>query len=523
MHVKMIGQVACLLLIQTASAVVNIQHPSTDSLTGAVAEVVAQAREQFEASERTATDYAQLGAIYHAHEFEQAAGQAYRNAIELSPLDARWHHLAGIIAHSTGRFDDAIASLSKAAELNPEYGPSRIRLAEAYLEAGQLEQANEVLEGLLDFSPDVAIVQSSMGRVKSLNGDHAAALTFYLRAQELQPDATQLNYHIAQTYRQLGDMEKAREALTLQGARPVYYADPIHDRVRRQSRSSAYYMGLAQKAAAARDFEISLQLLGQAAALDPENPKIYVHQARMLDALQQRAQAISVLEQVLEKHPDLTEALMERGSLAELAGEDADAARFYKRAVETQDESFVGHQFLANSLMRQLDYEGAARHYQRAMELNPERYELAYRKAAAEYESGHCDRATATLLDLVTELQTDFDALIMYVRVVATCPAMHAEHLGQAANAALNMYRLEPSIQVTTSLAMVQAARGQFEDAAGYQAQAIFEAVKLGDTEAQKELKRTLLEYQNNRPAERPWTPVNPVLFPRFMTREDKY
>jgi len=521
--INIFGLIACLLLISAASAEVQIQHPATDNLTGAVGEVIAQAREQFDGSQKTATDYAQLGSIYHAHEFEQAAGQAYQNAVALSPMDARWHHLAGIIAHSTGRFADAIASLRSAADLNPDYGPSRIRLAEAYLEAGQLDQANEALEGLLESSPDVAIVQSSLGRVKSLNGDHQAALAYYLRAQELQPDATLLNYHIAQAYRQVGDVEKAREVLTMQGARPVYYADPIHDRVRRQSRSSAYYMSLAQKAAAARDFEISLQLLGQAAALDPDNPKVSVHQARMLDALEQREQAILMLDQIIEKHPDLTEALMERGSLAELSKDDIDAAGYYQRAVTSQDESFVAHQFLANSLMRQLDYQNAARHYQRALELKPERVELAYRKAAAEYESGNCVKATATLLDLVTELQTDFEALMMYVRVVATCPSMHAEHMGQAANAALNMYRLEPTVQVITTLAMIQAARGQFEDAASYQAQAIFEAVKMGDSQTQEDLKRMLIDYEQNQPAQRPWTPVNPVLFPRFMTRDDKY
>ncbi len=515
--------VLALCLSLSTQAIVNVAHPDASALEGAVRDAIVEGRRLFEESEKNATDYGQLGAVYHAHEFEAAAGQAYRNAFELSPADARWAHLAGIISHSRGQFDDAIRFFEDATRLNPQYLPSRIRLAEACIEAAQLDRAQQVLLPLINDNSSMAIVYSSYGKTLSLKGEHSAALEQYQRALELQPKATQLHYHIAQSWRQLGDREKATAALTLQGNRPVYYQDPIHDRVRSTSRSSAYYMSLAEKAAQARDYQIALQLLQKAARFDPENLRILVHQARMIDALEFNDEAIRMLDEVLTKDPGHAGALLERGSIEEIAERDTSASDFYRRAVRSQPELFAGHQFLANSLMRQLQFGEAAEHYRLALDLKPERTELVYRRAAAEYESGDCVQSTATLLNLVSELQTDFEALMMYARVVATCNAVHAEHLGNALNAARNMYRLQPELPVITTLAMVEAAAGNFEEAYSYQAQAIFQAVKNSQKEEQDKLRHDLSLYEQNRIPDRPWSSVHKVLFPRHMTRADKY
>ena len=94
-------------------------------------------------------------AAYEAVPDFAKAAAAYEKYISLGPADA-WsaYHRLGICRTNLGEFDAAIAALLEAAE-SPAQGPQgpRIALAEAYVKAGQLENAEAVYTAMAGINP----------------------------------------------------------------------------------------------------------------------------------------------------------------------------------------------------------------------------------------------------------------------------------------------------------------------------------------------------------------------------------
>ncbi|MEM6575557.1 MAG: hypothetical protein AAF736_14880, partial [Pseudomonadota bacterium] len=89
-----------ILLVTLAS----VDHPDPAGHPPHMRELLAQARERFEASASdSASAYGELGMIYQANDFLQPARQAFETAQELAPADARWPYYLGMQAAREGR------------------------------------------------------------------------------------------------------------------------------------------------------------------------------------------------------------------------------------------------------------------------------------------------------------------------------------------------------------------------------------------------------------------------------------
>ena len=105
-------------------------------------------------------DYTQ--AIFLLSQLQVAQGkalealQAAQAAAIFAPNDPVVLFQLGILRSGTGDTQGAIAALSRAVELNPQYANARFFLAVAYAIAGQYEQARTQLEAVAAFSPENA-------------------------------------------------------------------------------------------------------------------------------------------------------------------------------------------------------------------------------------------------------------------------------------------------------------------------------------------------------------------------------
>ena len=513
-----------LLLASSAHALQRVDHPDPAGFAAGVAETLRQAQESFRASQNdgvpSGDDYGRLAMVYHAHEQYLPARQAYRNAAELSPTDARWPFFLGILAADDGEFERAVAYFEESLKANPDYAATRLRLARALVEAGRHDRARQILESLVADDPELAAAHADLGTLAAQRGDHAAAIAHLERALALQPDATRLHYQLGLAHRGLGNVEQARAHLQQQGDREAVFDDRLYRRMRSLSASFTYYVKLGQGAAEQGDYATALEMMRTAAEIAPDNPEARINYARMLAATDQLDAGLAELDRVLETDPDNALALFNRGALLEIRGDDAASRQALQQAVAVQPDMYEAHVLLGNGMMRAGNHAAAAQHYAAAYAARPARNELLLHKAVAQRAGGDCGAAMATLMEVVRALPENLEVLLAYSRVAATCPDVGEEHLTNALNASRNMYRLKPELPMVTTLALIEAAHGDFDAAIEYQGQALFMAVRDGLESEMPYLKATMKQFQDRQLPTAPWPPGSPLLSPPRLTSD---
>ena len=86
-----------------------------------------------------------------------------------------------------GEQGGAVAALSWAVDQRPEDGESHVRLAEALLGAGRVEEGCRAAEAGVGFRPDDAAALATMSECKQAQGDNLGAVRYLRRAVEAAP------------------------------------------------------------------------------------------------------------------------------------------------------------------------------------------------------------------------------------------------------------------------------------------------------------------------------------------------
>jgi TolB-like protein len=106
----------------------------------------------------------------------QAADAELKQAIELEPGNSEAHRLAGYLATTYGRFDDAIEHSEKAIELDPLQPWNYIARGYAAYRSGRLAQAEANFRTALDLAPGSGKFHCLLGTVLIARGQGEAAL-----------------------------------------------------------------------------------------------------------------------------------------------------------------------------------------------------------------------------------------------------------------------------------------------------------------------------------------------------------
>jgi tetratricopeptide (TPR) repeat protein len=151
-----------------------------------------RAAEQFEASLRLdpdnpATHINLAAALVPMGELEAAAAHLERS-LQLRPGAARVHFNLGVVRAQQGRNRDAAIHYATALELDPQLTAAGIGRVDALTRLGELAQAREQLNLLLQRDPDSAPLHKELGRLLKQEGKLAEAVTAYDYALARQSD-----------------------------------------------------------------------------------------------------------------------------------------------------------------------------------------------------------------------------------------------------------------------------------------------------------------------------------------------
>ncbi|HTR97773.1 MAG TPA: protein kinase [Candidatus Acidoferrales bacterium] len=151
-----------------------------------------------------------IARIHAFHEFDIAAGLvATGRALEAAPRDAEALTEHAAMQMLCSRFEEAVATLSVARELDPLSASGSAGLARAYLSMGRLESAIAAFREALEISPEMTPLRGLMGLVISELGRHDEALAEI--AREAAPWARE--FAAAVVLHRAGRPRESREAL----------------------------------------------------------------------------------------------------------------------------------------------------------------------------------------------------------------------------------------------------------------------------------------------------------------------
>lgn len=142
-------------------------------------------------------------------------------------------------------------------------------------------------------------------------------------------------------------------------ARPIFEraisVEPSNPRAR---------LGLARSLGETGDLSGALGALDAASALGVRHPGLEIYRAMVLSSLGRTAEAVSILERIVERNPGAPEAERQLGLVAYRLNRDSQALELLTRALERNPEDAEVRLTLGRLFFRRADYESAKRAFE---------------------------------------------------------------------------------------------------------------------------------------------------------------
>ncbi len=509
-----------------------------------------------------------VGQLYLLYGFDDVAGVAFENARRLTPEDYRWSYYQGVVAERAGDSKRAVSAFEKALELRPGDFPSLLRLGGIAIADGRVDDAEARYREALKVGAGAAALYG-LGRVAMARGDYDTAVQHFEKVLAAQPQATSAHYQLGLAYRQLGDLDRAREQLAKRGTQDPVFPDPLVDSLSLLATGAGIPMDLGNREVALGHPEAAVPFYRKAVAAAPDNLQARQALASALAETGHIDEALKLYLNLLERQPDNPVSHFNVGNLYLARKELESAAREFRKAVELAPDyadaqynlalvlEQLGHsqeaieqarhavsadpegkqpkELLANLLMqsgrlKDLEeaasvapelvsahmalgaalgrvgrYAEAAQSFSRAKELAPENEQAWFGEATAFLLAGREAEARKTLEGALEHFPDSLPLRHALARLLATAKDPEVRDGRRALALAVAVFRTYATIEHGQTVAMAQAAVGEYEQAAAMQRKVIERAKAVGRTDLLPELQAQLASYLAGKPIRAPW------------------
>jgi len=170
----------------------------------------------------------------------QAAGREFDRALSLNPNYASAHQWRGLHLNWIGRFDEALAEMQRAEELDPLSPIIKVSVARTHFYARRYDRAREILEQLSAREPGFWPVHAVLGQVHMAQGRYADAIRELVIARNLSPSSMRNLGVLGDVYARAGQRAEARAILTeMERLSRTRYVPPVYP--------AMVHMGLGDK------------------------------------------------------------------------------------------------------------------------------------------------------------------------------------------------------------------------------------------------------------------------------------
>jgi cytochrome c-type biogenesis protein CcmH/NrfG len=353
----------------------RVEPPSPDltEVDEEVAEAIAAARDKVKRRPADGRAWGGLGMVFRAHDFADEANRSFREAERLDPAEPRWPYLLGLSVVMT---DPAagIPCLERAVERSGDdpLAP-RMRLAEALLEQGRLDEARGHLERARRREPDNRRVRLGLGRLAVLRGQWRAALDELEHCTD-DPHSRKMAHTLrAEAHTRLHETDKAREEQRLAEAAPedVIWPDPFVGEVLALQCGLRFRLQRAADLLELRRFAEAVWFLEATLKRYPESLTAWLQLGVAWQNLGRMDQAEQAYRRAVDVDPDSADAWFRLGCVQALR-RPQDAAESFRRTIALKPDHALAHFNLGHRLRELGDAAGAADEFRAALRARPD-------------------------------------------------------------------------------------------------------------------------------------------------------
>ncbi len=350
----------------------------------------------------TVRDVAALGELaqlYHANGYLPEAEAAYRGLLRFDPRNPRWPHLLAALLAGYGQLDEALPWLQKTVALDPKYAPARLRLGDALLKAGRLDEAETAYQDLLRVAPGDPYALLGLARIDLSRGRLTAAREKLGRASAADPTFFGAQSVLASVFEQLGDDDAAATARARanQAGRfreaPDPWLDGLYDYCFDVYRLQ---VGAATAISTGRT-EAALPLLRRALTLAPDDGRTLRQLGTAYLKLHDTDRARGPLLRAVAVDPDDSMAAVDLAGYYFAVGDVPGAQRTLEAALPRSKDPAPLHAELGGLLLKKGELTAAVDHLEQAVRLSPEKPDVAQNLVTALFQAGRSADAAAAL------------------------------------------------------------------------------------------------------------------------------
>jgi tetratricopeptide (TPR) repeat protein len=357
---------------QTAPA--PLPRLAFDSFPAPTRDVLARAYKDAAARPNDAEAVGALARLLHAWEQWEAAHEAYARAQSLAPRTFGWQYLDAVVLERLGRHTEAAARLEQALMISPDDVPARVKLAEALLESGNLDQSQRLFDALRSVPASEPAAELGLGRIAAARGRHDEAVPHLERAVTLFPEWGAAHYALALSYRTLGRRNEAQRALERHaqfGPRWPAVVDPVLATVTSLRDDAQTNLQRGLKLAEAGDLSGAIAAHEAALALDPSIAQAHANLVVLYGRARDWPKAEAHYRTIVALGFNLADAHYDYGVLLGLQDRWEDAADAYRKAIAVNPRHACAHNNLGQILERQQKIDAAAAAYRQAVDAQP--------------------------------------------------------------------------------------------------------------------------------------------------------
>ena len=413
-----------------------------------------------------------LGRLSLAEGLDSVAEERFRKAVEIDPMSAAAHRSLGGVLQQQGKIDEALVSLERAIQLEPDRAGVRYSVAQLLMnnpdaEGQRLDRAIGHLEAAIAQAPDFVPGLLDLANARRRVGRNADALEALDRALQLRPGSAGIRFQRAQLLLASGRSTEALDELkrvaesddpTVRSSRARSDIAQMFTTLGQATQATQIYRGMAEDATlSTSERALAASLLGQMHAESGEVPE-----------------AISAFEAGLALEPSLPDLQYNLGTVLGRAGRYPESAAAMLEALKSQPQRHEAR-FAAGMALLLSDRSGEAKQLlEEGLDLDP----------------GH-----APMAHLLT-------------RILVASPDEAARDGVAGLALARKLFEAQPSLDHAETVAMALAELGQFDRAVEWQQRIVTQIEGAGD-EAPREMleraQRHLGAYEEASPIRSPW------------------
>jgi tetratricopeptide (TPR) repeat protein len=354
------------------------------------------------------------------------AEQKIRSLIACNPDDAETWFLWGRMFQEQKQEDKAIAAFTNAMNFNPDMIDVYYVLGDLYMEKGNKEEALNIYTKLAANHPESYVAHFYLGKLYAQQGSFERAEKELLQVTELAPDLVEPWFELAEVYRQthrLSDMQKAYEAILQRSpdnVRALFGLGIVYAQSKNLGQTQRIFHELALKSLAdinvirtivqdyveTERFSELLPAIDEMVSITPQSADLQyltgityeaVHRsadaithyllvgsdsrfypsaiARIVFLYQQMKEpqkAVDVVQDAIEKSPDIAEFYLYLAVLKEDDGNLEQARDLLQHAISLDDQNDQFYFRLGVVLDKLEDKNGAIAAMKKAIEIDPE-------------------------------------------------------------------------------------------------------------------------------------------------------